>query len=266
MAKPQISEGYSEILTVSSFTAARQLVERFCGDVPLLKFPRTPHLLNLGATTKDDIVLEDFETLSGQLTIEEKIDGANMGFSLDWDGQLRCQNRSHWVSSTDHAQFKPLGRWMQEHDEALRKILDRDPQYPERYILYGEWMVATHSVHYTSLPDHFLAFDLYDRLEETYLSRRHLALALRGSGIHRVPLIAEMDKVTRKEVLAMIQQTSAFTGNLVEGVYIRFENEERSATVDRGKVVRGDFISGNERWGKGPSTLNGVVHDREDIL
>ena len=40
---------------------------------------------------------------------------------------------------------------------------DRDPTWPGRYYLFGEWLNATHAIAYDGLPDRFIAFDLYDR-------------------------------------------------------------------------------------------------------
>ncbi|KAL1412984.1 hypothetical protein Q8F55_000733 [Vanrija albida] len=261
MQPPTLEEGWAAILTVSSLPAARQAVRHITPDPPLLKFPRTPHLLNLGASTADDVVLADFDELTGALVVEEKIDGANMGLSLDFDGAIRAQNRSHWVSSADHAQFKPLDPWVAAHGPALRRILGADAQFPERFILYGEWVVARHSIHYTALPGAFLAFDLYDRVEARFLSRRALARVLAGSGIPQVPLIAEASRLTREDVLHMVQGASAFTEGRREGVYVRTEDDERRYTVGRGKVVRGDFIAGNEHWARGPLVLNRFARD-----
>ena len=132
MQPPTMDEGFIAILTITSFCAAREAVRRITSDPPLLKFPRTPHLLDLGASTEDDVVLEFFSTLTGKLSIEEKIDGANLGISLDWDGIIRCQNRSHWISSADHPQFRPLDQWIQGHSSSIRRILDRvaTPTFP----------------------------------------------------------------------------------------------------------------------------------------
>lgn len=35
---------------------------------------------------------------------------------------------------------------------------------PNRHILFGEWLFAKHSKHYTSLPAYFIAFDIYDKV------------------------------------------------------------------------------------------------------
>lgn len=261
MEPPTLDEGFRSIITITSFSASRQVIRRLTPPITLLKFPRTPHLLNLGAVTPDDIVQESFETITGHLTIEEKIDGANMGLSLDYDGVVRVQNRSHWVSSADHAQFKPLDNWVECHREALAGLLGRDEQYPERYILYGEWCVAKHSIHYTSLPDRFIAFDLYDRYANTFLSRTALSARLDGTGISQVPLLAQMEQVTREEVMRMLAGKSKYGEGKVEGVYVRWEDADRRWTERRGKVVRGDFIAGNDHWTKGNLVLNGIAWD-----
>ena len=57
------------------------------------RFPHTPHLAWLGeGTPRDDKVLSSHEAaalLAGEVVVEEKLDGANVGLSLDPDGGLR---------------------------------------------------------------------------------------------------------------------------------------------------------------------------------
>lgn len=83
MQPPSLAEGYTGIVTVRSFAAARDAALRLDGEVSLLKFPRTPHLLNFGAATPDDLY-SPAETIEirGPVSIEEKIDGANMGLAI----------------------------------------------------------------------------------------------------------------------------------------------------------------------------------------
>ena len=42
----------------------------------------------------------------------------------------------------------------------------------DRYILYGEWLYAKHTVFYNSLPHYFLEYDLLDRFPGQFLSIR----------------------------------------------------------------------------------------------
>lgn len=270
------AERFDYLFVIASFAAATEALETLTSTPALIKFPRTPHLLDLGACADDDLLSEEgkalgrgrgssdaseFGALSGQLTVEEKIDGANMGISLDLHGAIQVQNRSHWICSETAAQFRPLATWLDRHGAALTRILDRDPVCKERFILYGEWVVAQHSVHYTALPDHFLAFDMWDRWENVFLSRSVLETWLRGTGIPLVPLLAKTDRVTRAQLLDWVQQPSAFSpAQRREGVYVRFEDADRLRTVRRGKIVRSDFVAGNERWDRGPLTLNTVAH------
>lgn len=55
--------------------------------------------------------------------------------------QVRAQNRSHYVTSQSHAQFKGLDRWVEEHSWALCQLLE-----PEVEVLFGEWCYARHTV------------------------------------------------------------------------------------------------------------------------
>ena len=57
----------------------------------------------------------------------------------------------------------------------------------------------------------------------------------------------------------MLQCRSDFSTERKEGVYVRTENENRTKTVGRSKVVRSDFITGNQHWTKGRLTYNRIA-------
>ncbi|KAJ3478284.1 hypothetical protein NLI96_g9862 [Meripilus lineatus] len=272
--KPEMSEGFGAVVRVGSFAAAQELVEKLSPPVGLFKFPRTEHLINLGAASPDDLVSvnDDLASLGfgisrdgngnnqGQIVVTEKVDGANMGFSLSSDrSKIIVQNRSHYVNPTSHEQFKKLGGWVELHREGLYKILDRDAYFPQRYVLFGEWMAATHSVSYTKLPDWFMGFDLFDRSTESWADRESLEKLLEGTGIKMVPLLYQGLTITEAELRKMVQTESKFTDGKLEGVYVKWEKEGK--VVRRGKVVRGDFIAGNEHWTKGDIRRNQLVRE-----
>jgi len=256
--RPRLAEGFSAIVTVRSFEAARELVIRL-SPIQMFKFPRTPHLFDLGAATLDDIVT-DIAALPchDQVLITEKIDGANIGFSLSSDrSRIVVQNRSHYVDSSTHEQFKKLDVWVENHQKDLYLVLDRDPFFPERYILFGEWMYATHSIAYTHLPDHFIAFDVYDRSTNTWAGRHTLSQVLAGTSISVVPVLHHGPMPTNNELRQMTQTQSKYWDGRVEGVYVKVERN--NIVIARGKVVRGDFIAGNEHWTKGKPRINGLI-------
>jgi atypical dual specificity phosphatase len=147
---------------------------------------------------------------------------------------------------------------MEKHREELFGLLNRDKYFPQRYILYGEWMHAVHSVSYKSLPDRFLAFDLFDRGEGKFVNRETLETLLSGTGIHITRVMEKRDTIpTDGELRALVQNQSAFSEGRVEGVVVKIE--DRGWVKWRGKVVRGDFLAGNQHWSKNIMQENGIL-------
>lgn len=124
------------------------------------RYPRTPHLVWLGEVVpRDDKVLSPSQAsslLDGPVVVEEKMDGANMGLSLDPDGCLRVQNRGQYLAAPYAGQFARLPTWLANHGMPLCSVLTSN------LIVFGEWCAARHSLDYSSLPDWYLLFDVYD--------------------------------------------------------------------------------------------------------
>ena len=86
---------------------------------PFFRFPNTPHIRWLaGGSARGDKILSEPEVadlLSGEVTVEEKVDGANIGVSLDDAGRLRAQNRGQFLEEPFRGQFSRLPAWLTEH-------------------------------------------------------------------------------------------------------------------------------------------------------
>lgn len=210
------------------------------------RFPRTPHLAWLGeGQPRDDKVLAPHdarELLSHELLVEEKIDGANLGFSVDEHGVLRAQNRGKYLSlEGGHGQWKPLKRWVQTRTHELADAL-----FPD-LMLFGEWCYAVHSVHYTRLPDWFLPFDVYDRTSGKFWSvARRDALASR-LGLTVVPRLGA-GRFDQPQLRALLGD-SRFSDGPAEGLYVRRDTGED--LVARAKLVRPEFVQAiDEHWSK----------------
>lgn len=254
------SEGEKPMLKGKSKTKAHKQ-QADCAD--LIKYPRTAHLFHAGGTaaTTDDLILPDMASVVSTfcndetaVTVEEKIDGANLGVSVDpATNQLLIQNRSHYVSGQggNHAQFNRLHEWTCSHSESLYKLLGRGDT-----ILYGEWVVARHSIPYHRLPDIFVAFDLFDKTSEKFYSRQRFHQAMNGTGIPVVPVICrrvfgkECAKDLRRTLINLLDTRSAFRddGGFVEGIVLRIDSTEDAdngtCLERRYKVVRPDFVRG----------------------
>ncbi|KAJ3360022.1 hypothetical protein GGF32_008820 [Allomyces javanicus] len=269
---PTLEEGFAAVYTIPSYAAAQEFVDVLTGASPrpdtasngtsssaaatstltLHKFPRTPHLIDTGATTPDDLVLEtptDFLVQPGvTITLEEKIDGANLGIALV-DGEFQVQNRGHVVFGSE-PQFTTVSRWLDQHRERLMALCDR-------FVVFGEWCIATHSVRYTRLPDAFIAFDLFDPRSGRFLSRARFAQEIEAANgrdvaeprIATVPVVDEDVPTTANGWRDLVSTlASKFTDDgYAEGVYVRVDEGEW--LTRRAKVVRPGFIpDGARHW------------------
>lgn len=264
---PTAEEGFSRVEHVTGQEGANQLLADWGVAPPeddaagLFKFPRTRHFADTGSGTRDDLVLTPAQCanfLNRPVDVEEKIDGANVGVSIcAATRKVLVQNRSHFVTAAHHAQFKPLDKWLSQHSAELWALLR-----PGRDILFGEWCVATHSIPYTRLPDVFVAFDLYDRCARRFFSRERLRAALAAHTT--IPLVACLHEgavfTKPDQLLALAHGPSRYYDGPVEGVYLRVQGAD-GWLGERAKVVRGDFLCGNQHWAKNAIRLNGVARD-----
>jgi ATP-dependent RNA circularization protein (DNA/RNA ligase family) len=201
------------------------------------RFPHTPHLAWLGeGSPRDDKVLMPHEVtalLAGDVVVEEKLDGANVGLSLALDGSLRAQNRGQYLGDPCAWQFSRLPAWLAQHGEALRSHL------APNLILFGEWCAARHALNYTALPDWFLFFDVYDRKASRFWSSvRRNALA-EHAGLLTVPLLLR-GRTTLADLKRMLATTSSrYRSGPLEGLVLRRESPEWCEA--RGKLVCPEF-------------------------
>ena len=234
-------------------------------SLEILKYPRTPHLegsrLQPGDEGHDHVRLS---TLHGRhAVVEEKLDGANAGISFTPGGELLLQSRGHYlVGGGRERQFAPFRQWAAAHEARLLERLE------DRYVLYGEWLYAKHSVSYDALPHWFCEFDVYDRVDGLFLSTPRRQALLVGSPVHGVPVIHEgalpqdvkaLRALVRPSLAKTARWREAFEqgvarqqldlalawkqtdrSTLSEGLYVKIEDDRQ--VLGRYKWVRPDFV------------------------
>lgn len=212
------------------------------------RFPSTAHLAWLSPTTvpREDKLLSPSDAqslLAGEVIVEEKIDGANIGLSLTEDGTLLAQNRGQYLTAPYVGQFARLPEWLAQHEEELRDQLNTS------LILFGEWSAARHSVGYDRLPDWFLLFDVYDRAAGRFWSSRRRNALASAAGLASVPvLLRGRTDLTELEQLLAVSSSRYRTG-LMEGVVVRRETTDWCES--RAKLVHPDFIQAiEEHWSR----------------
>jgi len=257
METPTNREGFAAIHTVTDTAdllsvckvlgCCPEIVRHFV-PTPFFKFPRTPHLWNTGAATRDDIKLD--AALSAMyygpdartVTVTEKVDGANLGISLSANWEIECQHRGQRVVYTTSSEYSKLKGWLERKSKFLCEILE-----PENQILFGEWCAVKHSIFYDNLPDYFLVFDLYDRLKRQFMSRQKVEALCRGR-FEMTRCIERRRFQSKEEIEALMNDTMSCyrlkTPGPVEGLYLKLEDEGEGVNVHRAKLVRSDFIQG----------------------
>lgn len=222
-------------------------------DSDFFRFPHTPHLAWLGAgEPRDDKVLSSAEAaglLAEPVVVEEKLDGANLGVSLDVAGGFRFQNRGQYLRPPYHGQFARLGAWLETHAETLF-----DAMTPN-LLLFGEWCAARHSLNYDKLPDWWMVFDVYDRAAGRFWSGERRNALASAHGLTTVPTLVKA-KLTLHDLVSLVQErSSAYRQGPLEGVVIRREGSDW--TDARAKLVQPGFVqSMGEHWRHRPLEWN----------
>lgn len=209
------------------------------------RFPHTPHIAWLGqGMPRDDKVLaphEVNELLSGDVLVEEKVDGANLGISLGPEGQLRAQNRGQYLIAPYTGQFSRLTSWLGQHQLALRDALSRD------WILFGEWCAAKHSLDYDHLPDWFVLFDVYDRAAGKFWSSERRDALAASLGFAVVPALYRGPATLDSLIELLRNSTSRYRNGPPEGLVIRRQSQHWCEA--RAKLVRAEFTQTiSEHW------------------
>ena len=129
-------------------------------------------------------------------------------------------------------QWRTLQDWLGLRADALFDTLI------DRYILFGEWCYARHSVCYSRLPDWFLGFDIYDKRSARFLSVACRDTLCSNMGIAQVPIVAR-GRFAFDELVSLMA-TSALADKPAEGIYLR--SDSGKWLVQRAKVVRPEFL------------------------
>jgi hypothetical protein len=258
----------------------------------IIKYPRTPHIqgsrLQLG---DEDLRQRPFSDIAGRhVVLEEKIDGANSAISFTGDGELRLQSRGHFLTGGYRERhYDLLKQWAAVQQSKLYDVLG------SRYIMYGEWMYAKHSIYYDALPHYFMEFDVLDRENGKFLDTSSRHELLKEIPICHVPVLASGAFTSMEDILKYLGGSNYITdayiehlredaerlgldadrvcretdaSRLMEGIYIKVE--ENGEVVDRMKYVRASFLQTEEtpqsNWLDRPIVPNRITKTIDELF
>lgn len=261
-------------------------------ELPIKKYPRTPHLEGSRLQPGDeDLSQIPFLDIAGRhIVVEEKCDGANSAVSFDRDGTLLLQSRGHYLAGGwRERHYNLFKQWASVHQEAFYEVLG------SRYIMYGEWMYAKHTVYYDALPHYFLEFDVLDRETGCFLDTPSRRSLLEPLPVVPVPVLAQGVFRDKGPLLALLGPSNYITaGHLehlgedarklgldedrqcretdgsdtMEGLYLKVE--EGGQVVDRLKFVRPSFTqtvdASQTHWLDRPIIPNRLCRPVEELF
>ncbi len=215
----------------------------------LPNYPKTIALLSKkDAQRKHGIFFE--ELLNQPVVVEEKLDGSHCGVGFNSQAELVVFSRhTELEPEALPADFQLLYRQCSEWLDELFDVLG------DRYMLYGEWMYATHHVYYDRLPAYFMEDDCFDRERACFLStskRAEVLQALPPPFRHSVPVLSTTTFSSFADFQELLQPSLfSSTKTPSEGLYVKWE--EQGEVKGRYKWVRPSFLDGvvaNTHWRK----------------
>lgn len=194
------------------------------------KYPRTPHLPFSKGATKDDKILYSTKHFEGkEVVVTEKMDGENTTIYSDYSHARSLESK-----------HKPYHSWL------LSYISTFQSEIPEGWRICGEYLYATHSIEYTSLPTYFMAFSVWNDKNEC-LSWDETKSFLKKLKIEAVPVIYEgvYDEKLIRELA--IQATNDGKEGIVVRLKDKFQYDDFSTSV--AKYVRENHNQTDKSWG-----------------
>jgi len=231
----------------------------------LFKYPRTIHIEGSRLQEGDeDLDSAPFDLVAGQfVVIEEKLDGANSGISFSPEGQLLLQSRGHFLDGgARERHFNLFKTWANTHKQVLWGVLGT------RYVMYGEWVYAKHTIFYDLLPHYFMEFDILDKDSRVFLSTAERHRLLERSPVVSVPVLYSGPAVSIAHLKSLIghslykssqwkdqlleaarskrldadrASSETDSSDLMEGLYIKVESSNKVA--GRYKYIRASFLT-----------------------
>jgi hypothetical protein len=225
-----------------------------------IKYPRTHHIEGSKSQPGDEGLKNiAFKNIQNRyLVIEEKMDGANSGISFSDSGELLLQSRGHFlVGGYRERHFNLLKTWAETHKNTLYQLLGK------RYIMFGEWLYAKHTIFYNQLPHYFLEFDILDKKNGNFLSTKKRKTLLQNYPIiSSVKIIFEGKLNDQKKLTNLINDSFFINNNYLIKLEslaekLKYDYKKILNETDLSKIMEGLYIKVEE---------NGIVKERYKFI
>jgi hypothetical protein len=194
------------------------------------------------------------DLLVGRVTVEEKIDGSQVGFGISETGELRARSKGAEIV-LDHSEGM--------FSKAAETIKALAPLLKPGWIYRGEYLRSPrhNTIAYSRVPkQNIILFDV-NNPSEAYWPYAEVKAEADRLGLEVVPLIYEGEIKSMDQLRAMLDRESILGGAKIEGVVVKnYSVFTREKKVALGKLVRDGFKEENAgAWKKSNPTPTDVV-------
>lgn len=225
-------------------------------------YPKTLHLFGSKLASNDKMLSEKqthivLSKKDVKYVWESKIDGSQTGISFE-DGIPIIQNRSHRLTSGEHPQYALMRNWVYTILADLYEVIGN------RYIMFGEWTYAKHTILYRKLPHYFHEFDIWDTESQTFIDTelRNTACSSLVSKkmMVQVPIV-HVGQLSIVEARKLMNHRPFYGEDKPEGLYLKIEKD--GVVIGRYKLVHDDFIQSiidsDDHWKYNPIIQNHLI-------
>lgn len=206
-----------------------------------IKYPRTFHLPFSQGVQSDDKIQNDLSVLkNNEIIVTMKMDGENTTIGRDYTHARSLNSGYH--PSRNHVKVVQgnIGYMLDENER-----------------ICGENLYAKHSIHYSDLPDYFLAFSVWN--DRTCLSWDDTITRLNELGLKSVPVLYRGEY--SEDVIKKLTTNECFYDGTHEGIVVRvsgsFDYDDFSKSVV--KWVRANHVQTDKHWTKQEIIPNKVI-------
>lgn len=168
------------------------------------------------------------DAIKGDITITEKLDGANASFGINQKGELECWSRNETLSETNNLQG--FYQWVQTRIDATQLL--------PNVIYYGEWLVK-HKIDYGKWHNDFYLFDIFSIDKNHFLTREELIFFSHKNNICLVPEFYSGEFISVEHIESFVGKSEIAPKGIGEGVVVKNTSYKNSF----GNVVYVKFVA-----------------------
>lgn len=190
------------------------------------------------------------ETLQpgAQITIMEKLDGANASFKVE-NGKILAFSRNNQLD--EHNGLRGFYQWTQTLDPN---------SLVEKAIYFGEWLVK-HKLDYGENMNQFYLFDIYDEDTQHYINFNLVEKEAKRLGLNLVPVFYNGEFQSLEHVLSFVGKSEL--GKVGEGIVVKnylFE-ANRNGEQQFTKIVSDEFAEVQQVKKQRVAPTNGLIDE-----